>query len=166
MEQNDVTVFQQSLMVCGDPVEIARRVKLAFKKMPSDMALTCFAKIMTADLPHNIKVGVWDAVRYSHIWWCVDEMLKGPVMDNSIVQQAFGDAVPMRKWMVDNRKYNWETFAMTLDLHTAFSSPHTETELHRLIFLFTVPFFQRLQFENSRQHVIKYFPIISSRGRE
>ena len=30
---------------------------------------------------------------------------------------------------------------MTLDLHTAFTSPHAETELHRLIFLFTVPFF-------------------------
>ncbi len=34
MEQNDVTVFQQSLMACGDPVEITRKVRLAFKKMP------------------------------------------------------------------------------------------------------------------------------------
>ena len=137
MEQNDVTVFQRSITACSDPIEIARKVKLAFKKMPSDMALTCFAKVMTADLPHNIKVGVWDAVRYSHIWWGVDEVLKGSVMENSIVQQAFGDAVPMRKWMVDNRKNYWEDVAMTLDSYTAFNSPHTETEFHRLIFLLT-----------------------------
>lgn len=52
MERNDVTVFQQSLMACGDPVEIARKVKLTFKKMPGEMALACFAKVMTADLPH------------------------------------------------------------------------------------------------------------------
>ncbi len=25
-----------------------------------------------ATLPHLIKVAVWDAVRYSHIWWGVD----------------------------------------------------------------------------------------------
>lgn len=87
--------FQQSIVECGDPVEIARKVKLAFKRMPGEMALICFAKVMTAELPHNLKVAVWDAVRYSHIWWGVDEVLKGPVMENPIVQQAFADAVPM-----------------------------------------------------------------------
>ena len=56
-------------------------------------------------------------------------------MEYSIVQQAFGDAVPMRKWMEDNRLNNWEDIAMTLDPQTAFHSPHTQTELHRLIFL-------------------------------
>lgn len=137
MEQNDVTVFQQSLMACGNPVEIARKVKLAFKKMPGEMALACFAKVMTADLPHTIKVAVWDAVRYSHIWWGVDEVLRGPVMENPVVQLAFGDSVPMRKWMVGNRLNNWEEISMTLDPQTAFHSPHTQTELHRLIFLFT-----------------------------
>ncbi len=137
MERNDVTVFQQSLMACGDPVEIAQKVKLAFKKMPGEMALACFAKVMTADLPHTIKVAVWDAVRYSHIWWGVDEVLRGPVMEHSVVQQAFADAVPMRRWMVGNRLNNWEEISMTLDPQTAFHSPHTQTELHRLIFLFT-----------------------------
>lgn len=98
MEQNDVTMFQQSLMACGDPIEIARKVKLAFKKMPGEMALACFAKVMTADLPHTIKVAVWDAVRYSHIWWGVDEVLRGPVMENSVVQQAFADDLADGEW--------------------------------------------------------------------
>lgn len=114
MEQNDVTVFQQSLMACGDPVEIARKVKLAFKKMPGEMALACFAKVMTADLPHPIKVAVWDAVRYSHIWWGVDEVLKGHVMEIPVVQLAFGDSVPMRKWMVDCKTDGWQNLCMTM----------------------------------------------------
>ena len=80
MGHKEITVFQRSIETCGDPAEIARKVKLAFKKMPGEKALACFAKIMTADLPHNIKVGVWDAVRYSHIWWGVDDVLKGSVV--------------------------------------------------------------------------------------
>lgn len=32
-----------------DPAEVARKVKLAFKKMPGEMALVCFAKAMTLD---------------------------------------------------------------------------------------------------------------------
>ena len=104
MEHNEIMAFQRSIETCGDPAEIARKVKLAFKKMPGEMALAGFAKIMTADLPHNIKVGVWDAVRYSHIWWGVDEVLKGPVMENPTVQQAFADAVPMRRWMIANQR--------------------------------------------------------------
>ena len=99
MEYDEVTVFQQSIETCEDPAEIARKVKLAFKRMPGEMALACFAKVMTAELPHPFKVAVWDAVRYSHIWWGVDEVLKGDVMNNPIVQQAFADAVPMRKWI-------------------------------------------------------------------
>ena len=51
------------MVACGDPVEIERKVKLAFKKMSGEMALACFAKVMTAELPHPIKVAVWDAVR-------------------------------------------------------------------------------------------------------
>ena len=107
--------FQESIVECGDPVEIARKVKLAFKKMPGEMALACFAKVMTADLPHPIKVAVWDAVRYSHIWWGVDEVLKGDVMNNPIVQQAFADAVPMRRFRVANRLPGWEITRMTVD---------------------------------------------------
>ena len=67
MYQNEIAVFQQSIETCEDPAEIARKVKLAFKRMPGEMALACFAKVMTATLPHPIKVAVWDAVRYSHI---------------------------------------------------------------------------------------------------
>ena len=96
--------WQNEIVECGDPVEIARKVKLAFKKMPGEMALACFAKVMTAELPHPIKVAVWDAVRYSHIWWGVDEVLKGSVMEDPIVQQAFADAVPMRRWMIANQR--------------------------------------------------------------
>ena len=78
------------------------------------MALACFAKVMTAELPRPIKVAVWDAVRYSHIWWGVDDVLKGPAMENPIVQQAFADAVPMRKWVVDNKQEGWHNLCMTL----------------------------------------------------
>ena len=99
-----VAMFEKEVVACGDPVEIARKVKLAFKRMPGEMALACFAKVMTAELPHTIKVAVWDAVRYSHIWWGVDEVLKGDVMNNPIVQQAFADAVPMRRWLIANHR--------------------------------------------------------------
>ena len=95
--------WQNEITACGDPVEIARKVKLAFKKMPGEMALACFARLITAELPHPIKVAVWDAVRYSHIWWGVDAILKGPVMEDPLVQQAFADAVPMRRWMIANQ---------------------------------------------------------------
>ena len=34
MEHDGVTVFERSIETCADPAEIARKVKLAFKKMP------------------------------------------------------------------------------------------------------------------------------------
>ena len=117
MDQNEIAVFQQAIETCEDPVEVARKVKLAFKRMPGEMALACFAKVMTAELPHPIKVAVWDAVRYSHIWWKVDAVLQGPVMENPIVQQAFADAVPMRRWIVANRLPGWEITQMAVDFH-------------------------------------------------
>ena len=114
MDQNEIAVFQQSIEMCEDPAGIARKVKLAFKRMPGEMALACFAKVMTAELPHPIKVAVWDAVRYSHIWWGVDEVLRGAVMDNPTVQQAFADALPMRKWIVDNQCPGYEPLQFTI----------------------------------------------------
>ena len=114
MEHNEITLFQRSIETSADPAEIARKVKLAFKRMPGEMALACFAKVMTAELPHQIKVAVWDAVRYSHIWWGVDEVLKGDVMNNPIVQQAFADAVPMRRWIVDNKHPGYEPIQFTI----------------------------------------------------
>ena len=76
---------------------------------------TClFSKVVTAELSHQIKVAVWDAVRYSHIWWGVDEVLRGHVMESPIVQQAFADAVPMRKWMVDNQRPGYEPIQFTI----------------------------------------------------
>ena len=59
MKQNEITVFQQSIETCEDPAEIARKVKLAFKRMPGEMALACFAQVMTAELPHQIKVALF-----------------------------------------------------------------------------------------------------------
>ena len=115
MANDEITVFQRSIETCADPAEIARKVKLAFKRMPGEMALACFAKVMTAELPHRIKVAVWNAVRYSHIWWGVDEVLQGAVMENPTVQQAFADAVPMRRWVVANRLPGWEITQMTVD---------------------------------------------------
>ena len=32
MEQNEVAIFQRSIVECGDPVEIARKVKLALAR--------------------------------------------------------------------------------------------------------------------------------------
>ena len=122
--------WQNEIVACGDPVEIARKVKLAFKKMPGETALICFAKIITAELPHPIKVAVWDAIRYSHIWRAVDEVLKGSVMANPVVQRAFADTVPLRKWIVDNKRDGWEHVCMTLWgehlIHEEFSKLSTE----------------------------------------
>lgn len=137
MEHNEITLFQRSIETSADPAEIARKVKLAFKRMPGEMALACFAKVMTAELPHPIKVAVWDAVRYSHIWWGVDAVLQGPVMENPIVQQAFADAVPMRKWFVGKRIEGYEGICMTLDPEIVFTQGFVQSELHRLIFLIT-----------------------------
>ena len=39
MGQSEIAVFQQSIETCKDPAEIARKVKLAFKRMPGEMAL-------------------------------------------------------------------------------------------------------------------------------
>ena len=105
---------KNEIVVCDDPLEIERKVKLAFKRMPGEEALAYFARLVTAELPHEVKVAVWDAVRYSHIWWGVDEVLKGKVMENPIVQQAFGDAVPMRRWMVDNKCPGYEPIRFTI----------------------------------------------------
>ena len=117
MDQKEIAVFQQAIEASEDPAEIARKVKRTFKRMPGEMALACFAQVMTAELPHPIKVAVWDAVRYSHIWWGVDAVLQGPVMENPIIQQAFADAVPMRRWVVANRLPGWEITQMTVDFH-------------------------------------------------
>ncbi len=114
MEQNEIAVFQRSIEMCEDPAEIARKVKLAFKRMPGEVVLACFAKVMTSEQPHPIKVAVWDAVRYSHIWWGVDAVLQGAVMENPIVQQAFADALAMRRWIVDNQRPGYEPIQFTI----------------------------------------------------
>ena len=106
MAHNEIVVFKRSIETCTDPTEIARMVKLAFKRMPVEMALACFARVMTAELPHPVKVAVWDTVRYSHIWWGVDEVLQGAMMENLTVQQAFADAVPMRLGVDPNHRNN------------------------------------------------------------
>ncbi len=115
MDDYEMMVFENEMVECTDPVEIARKVKLAFKRLPGEAALACFAKLITADLPHLLKVAVWDAVRYSHIWWGVDEVLKGDVMNNLLVQQAFADAVPMRRFRIVNHLPGWEITRMTVD---------------------------------------------------
>lgn len=137
MEHKEITVFQRSIAACADPAEIARKVKLAFKRMPGEMALACFAKVMTTELPHPIKVAAWDAVRYSHIWWGVDEVLRGAVMENPTVQQAFADAVPMRKWFVGKRIEGYEGICMTLGPEIVFTQGFVQSDLYRLIFLIT-----------------------------
>ena len=138
MEHKEITVFQRSIETCADPAEIARKVKLAFKRMPGEMALACFAKVMTAELSHRIKVAVWDVVRYSHIWWGVDEVLHGAVMENPTVQQAFADAVPMRRWIVANRLPGWEITQMTVGFYIGMGFDSSQySPLQMLIYILT-----------------------------
>ena len=129
---HDFVVVERGLVECTDPVELARKVKLAFKRLPGETALACFAKLITSDLSHPLKVAVWDAVRYSHIWWGVDEVLKGDVMNNPVVQQAFADAVPMRRFRVANRLPGWEITRMTVDFWIGIQcdlSPYSNLQL-------------------------------------
>ena len=138
MEHKEITVFQRSIETCVDPAEIARTVKLAFKRMPREMALACFARGMTAELPHPVKVAVWDAVRYSHIWWGVDEVLQEAVMENPTVQQAFADAVPMRRWIVANRLPGWEITLMTVGFYIGMGFDSSQySPLQMLIYILT-----------------------------
>ena len=158
MEHNEIAVFQRSIETCADPAEIARKVKLAFKRMPGEMALACFAKVMTAELPHQIKVAVWDAVRYSHIWWGVDEVLKGPIMENPVIQQAFADAVPMRKWMVRHKCDGWKYLCMTLRsehlLHREFAVLNTAIPgMRPYMLLLLIVFFSDVD----AAEIMKYF---------
>ena len=132
MDDYKMMVFENEMVECTDPVELARKVKLAFKRLLGEAALACFAKLITADLPHPLKVAVWDAVRYSHIWWGVDEVLKGDVMNNLLVQQAFVDAVPMRRFRVANRLPGWEITRMTVEFWIGMQcdlSPYSNLQL-------------------------------------
>lgn len=137
MNESEIVLFQQSIATCADATEVARKVKLAFKKMPSEMVLDCFARVMTVPFPHMIKVAFWETVRYSHIWWEVDKVLKGAVMENPIVQKAFSDAVQMREWLVKKQVEGFESICMTLDSETVFPQKFVQTELHRQIYLIT-----------------------------
>lgn len=121
----------------ASPAEMVRWVRLAFRRMPEEAALTLFAKAMTSPVSRTVKVAAWDAVRYSHIWWTADDVLKGAVMENAVVQKAFADAVPMRRWLVEMRVEGYEAVSMTLGPEIAFAQRFVQTELHRLIFLMT-----------------------------
>ena len=99
----------------SSPEELACEVRLAFKRMGEERALIVFAQVMTSPkVPHDFKVAVWDAARYSHIWWQVDRVLRGEVMENPLVQAAFADAVPMRVWHVEHQTPGHEPLRQTL----------------------------------------------------
>ena len=49
---DQIAVFQQAIEACEDPTEIARKVKLAFKRMPGEMAL--YFRLADADLRADI----------------------------------------------------------------------------------------------------------------
>ena len=117
MDKYAITKFENGVVECADPEELVWKVKRAFKRLPGPLALECFARIMTADLPHALKAATWRAIRYSHIWWGVDDVLKGEVMDNPLVRRAFADAVPMRRRAVELRIAGWEDLLPTLSGH-------------------------------------------------
>ena len=96
---------------------MGRKAKSIFKHLPGDVALTCFAKAMTSDMPHPLKVATWKAVRHSHLWWWeVDDALKGDVMNHPLVQRAFADALAMRKWMVAHHRIGSHILQFTVDM--------------------------------------------------
>ena len=73
MDTNEITVFQRAIETCADPAEIARKAKLAFKRMPGEMALACFAcpKTVAAllergvDPNHRNNLGLcWNNVKH------------------------------------------------------------------------------------------------------
>ena len=88
MDKYEITKIEKEMTECADPEELVWKVKRMFKQLPGPLALECFARIMTADLPHPLKAATWRAIRYSHIWWGVDDVLKGEVMDNPLVRRA------------------------------------------------------------------------------
>ncbi len=45
MDQSEIAVFQRSIETCEDSAEIARKVKLAFKRMPGELALATSASL-------------------------------------------------------------------------------------------------------------------------
>ena len=117
MEHREIAKFEQEVAECANPEELGRKVKFIFKHLPGDLALTCFAKVMTSDLPHPLKVATWKAVRHSHLWWWeVDDALKGDVMNHPLVQRAFADALAMRKWMVVHHRIGSHILQFTVDM--------------------------------------------------
>lgn len=94
--------------------EMLRRVRAFFKRLDSEMALVAFAKAMTSTLPSRIKAMVWMVVRYSHIWWGVDELLKGDVLDHPIVRVAFADTIAMRSHRAERNDKEGEIARLTI----------------------------------------------------
>lgn len=137
MSKYEIETFEGEVAACRDPVELGRRVMLAFKRLPGDAALACFARLMTANLAHPLKVAVWDAVRYSHIWWSVDDVLKGEIMNNLLIQQAFADALPMRHWVVDKKCLGWQNVCMTLEPDAIAAQGFAQSDFHKLLYLIT-----------------------------
>lgn len=137
MSKYEIETFEGEVAECDDPVELGRKVMLAFRRLPSDAALAFFARLMTAELAHPLKVAVWDAVRYSHIWWGVDDVLKGEIMNNPLIQQAFADAVPMRHWVVDKKCLGWQNVCMTLEPDIIAAQGFVKNDFHLLLYLIT-----------------------------
>ena len=137
MSKYEIETFEGEVAGCDDPVELRRKVMLAFRRLPGDAALACFARLVTAKLAHPLKVAVWDAVRYSHIWWSVDDVLTGEIMDNPLIQQAFADAVPMRHWVVDKKCLGWQNVCMTLEPDIIAAQGFVQNDFHLLLYLIT-----------------------------
>ncbi len=47
MDQNGIAVFQEAIEACEYPADIARKMKLAFKRMPGEVALANSASFGT-----------------------------------------------------------------------------------------------------------------------
>ena len=114
----------------SSPEEMKLAVRRAFRRMPEQRALIAFAQVMTAAVSPELKLAAWEGVRYLHIWWMLDEVLTGDVLENPVVQTAFADAVPVRKWRVAQRCPGWKELAATLPVP---ADPFPATPLRQLI---------------------------------
>ena len=120
----------QEFLCISSPEEMKLAVRRAFRRMPEQQALIAFAQVMTAAVSPELKLAAWEGVRYLHIWWMLDEVLTGDVLGNPVVQTAFADAVPVRRWNVAQRCPGWEELAATLPVLV---EPIPATPLRQLI---------------------------------
>ncbi len=71
MEQNEIAVFQRLIETCADPVEIARKVKLAFKRMSKDELLLIMCMLDEIRAKRDEIDAIAKVHKAEKLWACV-----------------------------------------------------------------------------------------------